>query len=123
MTDASVVGKVSARDLARDAARLMLTKRAEDVLILDLAGLDGICDYFVLATGQSEVQTKAIADAVDEGLRARGIRPWHTEGYEARRWILLDYVDVVVHVFHVRAREFYLLDKLWGDARREVVAD
>ena len=117
------MGKVSARDLARDAARLMLTKRAEDVLILDLAGLDGICDYFVLATGQSEVQTKAIADAVDEGLRARGIRPWHTEGYEARRWILLDYVDVVVHVFHVRAREFYLLDKLWGDARREVVAD
>lgn len=115
--------KIEAQNLAREAARLTLTKRAEDVVILDLRELDGVCDYFVLATGQSEVQTRAIADAVDEGMRARGIKPWHTEGYEARRWILLDYVDFVVHVFHTRAREYYLLDKLWGDARRETVAD
>jgi ribosome-associated protein len=114
---------ISAQELAREAARLTLTKRAEDVLILDLRELDGVCDYFVLATGQSEVQTRAIADAVDEGMRARGMKPWHVEGYEARRWILLDYVDFVVHVFHARAREYYLLDKLWGDARREIVAD
>ena len=113
---------IQAKDLAREAARLTLTKRAEDVLILDLRELDGVCDYFVLATGQSEVQTRAIADAVDEGMRARGVRPWHVEGYEARRWILLDYVDFVVHVFHARAREYYLLDKLWGDAHRETVA-
>jgi ribosome-associated protein len=109
--------------LARLAARLTLTKRAEDVMILDLRKLDGVCDFFVLATGHSEVQVKAIADAVEDGLRADGERPWHTEGYEARRWILLDYVDVVVHVFHARAREYYLLDKLWGDAGRELVAD
>lgn len=109
--------------LARLAARLTLTKRAEDVTILDLRKLDGVCDFFVLATGHSEVQVKAIADAVEDGLRAEGQRPWHTEGYEARRWILLDYVDVVVHVFHARAREYYLLDKLWGDAGRELVAD
>ena len=115
--------KPEAQNLAREAARLTLTKRAEDVVILDLRELDGVCDYFVLATGQSEVQTRAIADAVDEGMRARGLKPWHTEGYEARRWILLDYVDFVVHVFHTRAREYYLLDKLWGDARRETVAD
>jgi ribosome-associated protein len=115
--------KIEAQNLAREAARLTLTKRAEDVVILDLRELEGVCDYFVLATGQSEVQTRAIADAVDEGMRARGIKPWHTEGYEARRWILLDYVDFVVHVFHTRAREYYLLDKLWGDARRETVAD
>ena len=114
---------IQGKDLARQAARLTLTKRAEDVLILDLRELDGVCDYFVLATGQSEVQTRAIADAVDEGMRAHGIRPWHVEGYEARRWILLDYVDFVVHVFHARAREYYLLDKLWGDAHRETVAD
>ena len=114
---------IQAKNLAREAARLTLTKRAEDVLILDLRELDGVCDYFVLATGQSEVQTRAIADAVDEGMRARGVRPWHVEGYEARRWILLDYVDFVVHVFHARAREYYLLDKLWGDAHRETVAD
>ena len=111
------------QSLARLAARLTLTKRAEDVMILDLRKLDGVCDFFVLATGHSEVQVKAIADAVDEGLRAEGMKPWHVEGYEARRWILLDYVDVVVHVFHARAREYYLLDKLWGDAGRELVAD
>jgi ribosome-associated protein len=111
------------QNLARLAARLTLTKRAEDVMILDLRKLDQVCDFFVLATGHSEVQVKAIADAVEDGLRGEGQRPWHTEGYEARRWILLDYVDVVVHVFHARAREYYLLDKLWGDAGRELVAD
>ena len=123
MTGARAVTQTSTQDLAREAARLTLTKRAEDVVILDLAGLDGVCDYFVLATGQSEVQTRAISDAVVEGLRSRGLKPWHVEGYEARRWILLDYVDFVVHVFHARTREYYLLDKLWGDARREDVAD
>ena len=114
----------NSQELAREAARLTLTKRAEDVVILDLRGLDGVCDFFVIATGNSEVQVRAIADAVEEGLReSRGIKPWHSEGFEARRWILLDYVDVVVHVFHTRAREYYLLDKLWGDAAREDVAD
>ena len=111
------------QELAREAARLTLTKRAEDVVILDLRSLDGVCDFFVIATGHSEIQVRAIAEAVDEGLRARGLRPWHTEGFEARRWVLLDYVDFVVHVFHARAREYYLLDKLWGDAARENVAD
>ncbi|HLQ67617.1 MAG TPA: ribosome silencing factor [Candidatus Limnocylindrales bacterium] len=109
--------------LARAAARLTLTKRAEEVMILDLRELDGVCDFFVLATGSSEVQVRAIADAVEDGLRPEGTRPWHVEGYEARKWILLDYVDVVVHVFHAKAREYYLLDKLWGDAPRELVAD
>jgi ribosome-associated protein len=113
----------SARELAHVAARLTLGKRAEDVIILDLRELGGVCDYFVLATGHSEVQVRAIADAVEEGLAPHGAKPWHAEGYEARRWILLDYVDVVVHVFHAKAREYYLLDKLWGDARREVVTD
>ena len=113
----------SAHDLALAAARLTLTKRAEDVAILDLRELEGVADFFVLATGNSEVQVRAIADAVDEGMDALGAKVWHSEGYEARRWILLDYVDFVVHVFHAKAREYYLLDKLWGDARRENVTD
>ena len=122
MTEASLAPRTP-HDLAREAARLTLTKRAEDVLILDLRELSGVCDYFVIATGHSEIQVKAIAEAVDEGLREQGLRPWHSEGFEARRWILLDYVDFVVHVFHAKAREYYLLDKLWGDAAREIVAD
>lgn len=116
-------GSHESLDAAREAARLTLTKKAEDVLILDLSSVDAVSDYFVLATGNSEVQVKAIADAVEEGLSKRGRKPWHIEGYEARRWILLDYVDFVVHVFHVRAREYYLLERLWGDVRRELVAD
>ena len=122
MTQASLAPRTP-QDLAREAARLTLTKRAEDVLILDLRELSGVCDYFVIATGHSEIQVKAIAEAVADGLRGQGLRPWHSEGFEARRWILLDYVDFVVHVFHARAREYYLLDKLWGDAAREIVAD
>lgn len=121
--NAPIEAFLTSHDLAREAARLTLTKRAEDVVILDLRELSQVCDYFVLATGHSEIQVRAIADSVDGGMRSRGYRPWHSEGYEARRWILLDYVDFVVHVFHVRAREYYLLDKLWGDAARESMAD
>ena len=120
---ASAKAQPTAQDLARAAAKLTLSKRAEDVTILDLRELAGVADFFVLATGNSEVQVRAIADAVDDGMDAVGVKVWHSEGYEARRWILLDYVDVVVHVFHVKAREYYLLDKLWGDARRENVTD
>lgn len=119
----AVPAQQSSLELAREAARLTLTKRAEDVLILDMTGVQAVCDYFVLATGNSEVQVKAIADAVEEGMAKRGRKPWHIEGYEARRWVLLDYVDFVVHVFHARAREYYLLDRLWGDVRREVISD
>lgn len=123
MTAPKKASPPEAQALAQFAARLTLEKRAEDVAILDLRELDGVCDYFVLATGHSEVQVRAIADAVEEGMAKHGAKPWHAEGYEARRWILLDYVDVVVHVFHAKAREYYLLDKLWGDARREVITD
>jgi ribosome-associated protein len=77
-----------------------------------------VCDYFFICSGSSEVQVKAIAEAVEEQLRARDVRPWHIEGREGRRWVLLDYVEVVVHVFHERTREYYMLDRLWGDARR-----
>jgi ribosome-associated protein len=113
--------KEASHRLARRAAEEALRKKASDVLLLDLREMSGICDWFVIATGDSEVQVKAIADQVEEGLRADGMKCWHVEGYSGRRWILLDYVDVVVHVFHREAREFYLLEKLWGDAEREKI--
>jgi len=84
---------------------------------LDLRELDGVCDYFLIVSASSEVQVKAVADAVEDQLRDQGHKPWHIEGREGRRWVLLDYVEVVVHVFHEKTREFYLLDRLWGDAR------
>ena len=85
-------------------------------MALDLRDLEGVCDYFLIVSGASEVQVKAIAEAIEERLRERGLRPWHLEGLEGRRWVLLDYVEFVVHVFHEKTREYYMLDRLWGDA-------
>ena len=77
-----------------------------------------MADYFLICSAQSELQVKAIVEAVEERLREQGARPWHVEGLEGRRWVLLDYVEMVVHVFHHRTREYYLLERLWGDARK-----
>jgi ribosome-associated protein len=103
--------------LLRAAAAAAVAKKARDLVALDLREVGGVCDYFLLCSGSSEVQVKAIAEAVEERLQAEGMRPWHVEGREGRRWVLLDYVEVVVHVFHERTREYYMLDRLWGDAR------
>ena len=103
--------------MLRLAAETAIAKKARDVVALDLRELEGVADYFLICSGGSEVQVKAIADAIDEKLRERGARAWHVEGFEGRRWVLLDFVEVVVHVFHERTREYYMLDRLWGDAR------
>ena len=104
-------------DLVRRAAHAARSKKAHDLVALDLRELDGVADYFLICSGGSEVQVKAVAEAVEEKLREAGARPWHVEGLEGRRWVLLDYVEMVVHVFHEKTREYYMLDRLWGDAR------
>ena len=109
---------VRGEQLLKLAAQAAASKKAVDMVGLDLAGLDGVADYFLICSGTSEPQVKAIAEAVEDQLRAAGAKPWHIEGREFRRWVLLDFVDVVVHVFHEKTREYYLLERLWGDARR-----
>jgi len=104
--------------LLRDAAEAAASKKAVDLVALDLRELGGVADYFLICSGGSDVQVKAIADAVEEKLRVAGAKPWHIEGLEGRRWVLLDYVEFVVHVFHHKTREYYLLERLWGDARK-----
>jgi len=108
----------SAAAVLRAAAEAAVSKKATDLVALDLRTLSGVADYFLICSGSSEPQVKAIAEAVEDQLRARGAKPWHIEGREGRRWVLLDFVDVVVHVFHEKTREYYLLERLWGDARR-----
>ena len=108
--------------LAAEAAEAMLDKKALDVTVMDMREVSGVADVFVIATGESDLQIKAIADAVTERIRERlQERPWHVEGYEGRQWVLLDYVDLVVHVFSTDKRQFYDLERLWGDAPREQV--
>ena len=104
-------------------ASLTLSKKASDVLIMDLRKVTSMTDYFVICSGDSDTQVKAIADAVIEGMEKRGVKVWHSEGYMYRNWILLDFVDVVVHIFKKGVREFYNLEKLWGDAEVEYIAD
>ena len=113
---------MKAQSVARGIANLTLTKKATDVLLMDLRGLTSMADYFVVCTADSDIQVRAIADAVVDGMEKKGIYPWHIESGSAN-WILLDFVDVVLHVFHRNTRPFYNLEKLWGDAGMERVAD
>jgi ribosome-associated protein len=113
-----------ARELARLAVEAALSKKARDISVMDMRDVSGVADFFVLCTGESELQTRAIVDAVEESIREDAAeRPWHREGVQHMTWVLLDYVDVVVHVFNAERRSFYDLERLWGDAPVEHVAD
>ena len=102
---------------------IIFNKKGYDVVIINLNELASFADYFVICSADSDTQVKAIADDVDKSLRDEGIKCWHREGYQALNWVLLDYVDVIVHVFKKESREFYNLEKLWGDAEIEKLTD
>jgi ribosome-associated protein len=104
------------------AARAALSKKAEDVVVLDVRRDASFTDYFLLVSGSNQKQLLAIADAVLDTLRDEGARPTHTEGYPRREWILLDYGGFVVHIFTPRSRTFYDLERLWGGAVRREIA-
>jgi ribosome-associated protein len=109
--------------LAKQISEIIFTKKGFDVLAIDLRKLVTFTDYFVICSADSDTQVKAIADEVDKALSDEGIKSWHREGLKALSWVLLDYVDVVVHIFKKDAREFYNLEKLWGDAPSEKMSD
>jgi ribosome-associated protein len=103
-------------ELTGKITELIFSKKGFDVKILDLRELTPISDYFIICSADSDIQVRAIADEIDNRLHSEGIRLWHKEGYKSLNWVLLDYVDVVVHVFKKSVREFYNLERLWGDA-------
>ena len=109
--------------LARKAGLLALSKKGFDVKILKLKSLSSVCDYFVIASGDADVHVKAIGNAVLDGLRDMGLKPYHLAGLNEGNWVLLDYIDVVVHIFYEPTRMFYALEKLWGDAPIEELND
>ena len=100
----------------RRAVRYALERKATEVTLLDLRDISSATDFFVIATGRSDVQVRAIAEHIVDSARRDGAPPEHIEGLDQGRWVLLDYIDYVVHVFHPAVREFYRLESLWGDA-------
>jgi len=109
--------------LAKKAAGFALSKKASDIVLMDLRKKSSATDFFVVCSADSDTHAKAIADAVRDGLEQAGSKVWHSEGFQARQWILLDYVDVVVHVFHKSIRSFYSLERLWSDAKIHAVEE
>ncbi len=104
------------------AARAAASKKATEVVVLDLRRATAFMDYFVIVSGQNQRQLVAIADAIQESLRAEQLRPLNVEGYPRQEWILLDYGSFVIHIFTPRTREYYDLERLWGGAPRVSVA-
>jgi ribosome-associated protein len=107
----------SVASFAQRAAAICLENKANDVVLLDLADVTDMTDFFVIASGTSDTHVRALAEHVIEGLRKDGMRVHHVEGLPQGRWVLLDYVHFVVHLFHPALREFYQLERLWSDAQ------
>ncbi len=108
----------AARELALQAARIAHDDHAEDVLVLDLTGVSPVTDYFVIATGTSDRQLRAVCDEMVAHGKECGQRVWHVAGRDSGQWIVLDFVDVVVHLFEQSRRTFYDLELIWGEAPR-----
>jgi ribosome-associated protein len=111
---------LEAEELGRAIVDLVIGKLGEDVLLLDIRPVSAIADYFVICSGASERQLKAISDAVRTGLQELGIRLLHVEGTSASGWILMDYGMVIVHVLSPPTRRYYNLEQLWKDAKTVV---
>ena len=113
-----MVREATSRELALAAARAASEKQAERVVILDVRNLIVITDYFVIATASSDRQVKSVTEVIEDALRDLGSKAARREGELEGRWLLLDFIDLVVHVFGVEERDFYDLDRLWSDAPR-----
>ncbi len=108
--------KASIRAQALRAAQLCLEYKANDVVLLDLRHVSDMTDFFIVASGTSDTHVRSLGERVMEDMRKEGVRVNHVEGLPQGRWVLLDFVDFVVHLFHPTLRSFYQLERLWGDA-------
>ena len=115
MSNRSTTQKQSS-ELVQNIVDCALEKKAEKLLVLDVYNLTTLADYFIICSANTEPQIKAICDNIRRGTPHK---PWHIEGYEKLSWVLLDYVDVLVHVFRTEEREYYNLEKLWDDAPKK----
>lgn len=107
-----------AKDFALAAAQVAAGRRCSDIVVLDLKGKSPATDYFVIATGTSDRQMRTVADEICDAAKQRRLQRFGRAGYEQARWILLDFIDVVIHIFDREYRDYYDLELLWGDAKR-----
>jgi ribosome-associated protein len=114
--DSSTKPQLTPEQTLAAIVELAADRKALDIVQLDLRGMIGYADYFVICTGRTDRQTRSIHDGIHLGMKAHGLLPRRVEGLTEGRWVLLDYLDVVVHVFTPDTREFYRLEQLWGEA-------
>ena len=104
-----------------EIAALMLDKKALEIKIFDVKKITTLTDYFIICTSESDPQTKAIVNHIERSLRKNGIRPISSEGLNNNQWVILDYVDIIIHIFSTEKRKFYDLDRLWADAKIKTI--
>ena len=109
---------MEAKELMENIVKVLDSKKAKDIRAIRIGDLTILGEYFVIATGTSSTQVKMLADEVDYQLGEKGVQPHRVEGYHSENWIILDYTDVIVHIFHEDTREFYDLERLWADGEK-----
>lgn len=109
------MANISTEEKIKTAVKALDSKRAEDIQVIGIGDLTIIADYFIIANGMSTTQTKALAEEVEFKLSQMGVEPNRTEGYQGQNWIVLDYGDIVVHIFYKETRNYYKLERLWSD--------
>jgi ribosome-associated protein len=113
----------SARETLDRCVELLQSVKGEELVVLDVREVADFADYFLICSGNSDTHVRALGDTVYEGMKKAGQQAWHTEGMDSRKWVLFDFVDVVVHIFLPKTREFYGLERLWGDVPAEHIED
>ncbi len=111
------------KEVIEVAVKALDLKRAEDIQVIGIKDLTVIADYFIIANGNSTTQTKALADEVEYQLKEKGLMPTRTEGYQGAQWVVLDYSDIVVHVFYKETRQYYNLERLWSDGENVDISE
>ncbi len=108
---------------AQRISELMLDKKAVDIIMIDVRKITTLTDFFVICTSESEPQTRAITDHINQKMKEEGVKSWHIEGYEHLDWVLIDFVHIVVHIFSKETREYYEFERLWADGKITPVKD
>ena len=113
----------NSQQISTQIADLMVDKKALDIQILDVRGLTTLTDFFVICTSESQPQSRAICNHIEDEMLKEGIKPWHKEGIEKLDWVLVDFVNIVAQIFSRESREYYDFERLWGDAKITKVDD